>query len=295
MRYAIGIDLGGTKIEGAFVNEKGAILERLRVHTNAQKGKNHVISQLIYVVKSLKSLRKMPVVGVGVGAPGIVLSDGRIVGSPNVPINGVKLGAILSKNLDLRVVVENDSKCFALAESLFGAGKRVKNMIGLIYGTGIGCGIIINKTLYRGSHGAAGEVGHIVVNPLGPKCGCGLRGDYESYCGGKNIAVRYKQLGGKIKNAGVPQIYYSNEKAAKIVNTDSFTYLVLLCANLINSLDPEIIVLGGGQSNLPIYNQLNAEVRRHVIDLHKKNVRIVRNRLGDSSGVIGAAALVFKA
>ena len=169
-----------------------------------------------------------------------------------------------------------------------GAGKKTINIIGLIIGTGVGSGIIINKKLYTGQ-GYAGEIGHTIIDPSGLKCSCGNIGDVESWVSGPNIVKRYNLLGGKLKNPTPKEIFKSKEKAARITIDITLEKLAVALANLINTLDPDLIILGGGLSNQPIYKELNKRIKKYT--RNPQPCKIVKNKLGDAAGTLGAAFL----
>jgi len=291
MRYSIGIDIGGTKIDGILANEKGKILKRYRIKTQANKSKKEIINNIIKVIKKLKT-RKIE--GIGIGIAGVIDKRGKILFDPNIKnLEGINIIKELKKKLNHKFYITNDANCFALAESKFGAGKKAKNIVGVTFGTGIGNGIIINKKLYVGTHGGAGEFGHSIINPKGLRCKCGLRGDFESFCSGPAIVKRYYKAGGKIKNADPKNIFNSNDKIAKKVMKETYEYLGMGLANIVNALDPDLIVLGGSVSNLNFYKEVNKAVRKYANKGVAKKVKIVKHKLMDS-GALGAAAFVFQ-
>ncbi len=291
MKYAIGIDLGGTKIEGVLIDEKGRIKKKVRVPTEANKSKKKIIGNIATVVKAL--LRK-GVVGVGIGTPGFVVK-GKLTLIKNVPkLMGVNLAKEVSKATKIKnVVVANDANCFALAENKFGAGKKTKNMLGVIIGTGFGMGIIIDGKIYAGSKGGAGEIGHMTKSPTGPYCTCGKRGHLEAFASGPAIVKRYDKIGGAITDPDPAKIFKSKEIKAKKIVDNTLDIISITFANLISSFDPQMIVVGGGVSNINFYSEIRKRVKKYVFDDLYTGVRIVKNKLGDSSGVLGAAALVL--
>ncbi|MFH0979161.1 MAG: ROK family protein [Candidatus Woesearchaeota archaeon] len=303
MKYAIGIDMGGTKIEGAIIDANGKFITSRRTATEPQKGKKQVISNLVSVIRDLKDEAKLQgtqVDGVGVSLPGLIDDTGLIIwgGGTLTCLNGLHLSKELEKAAGLKADAMNDAKCFALAEATFGAARKKKISIGVIWGTGIGGGIIINRRVYSGAIGGAGEFGHMVIDPTitkGVVCGCGQRGCLEMLASGKNITRRYFQLGGKIRNAGVKEIYASKEKAAKQAINDAIHYLGIGLSTLVMVLNPEIIVLGGGVSKLPdpVYKRLERETKKYALPMLTRNLKIVRHEISDSAGMLGAAALVF--
>ena len=282
--HSIGIDLGGSKIAAVLMNEQGKVLKEKRIAT--PQSKKAIINSLRSLIESLKTSQTK---GVGMGCPGFVKPDGQLAMIHNVPsLMNVNLKKELRLNMPL--VVANDAKCFALAEHTYGAGKGAENMLGIVWGTGIGAGIIVNNHILMGAQGAAGEIGHTIIDPGAKnRCTCGRYGDWESLCAGPQLLKQYKLLGGKFTDTAV--ILKSTEEAAKIVKKTALEYMSIGIANLIMVFNPEKVVLGGGLSNLDVYPELNRLVRKRVgNDFY---CVIVKNKLGDSAGKIGAASLVF--
>ncbi len=184
--------------------------------------------------------------------------------------------------------------CFTLAESHFGAGKKYSRVGGIIWGTGIGAGIIDKKNRNRVSV----EIGHLVVRPdtkSEPKDACGSRGCLENFASGKNIVRRYYSRAGKIKNAGIQEIYRSKEKAAKEVLEDAYRCLGIVIAALIAAMEPDIVVVGGGVSNLP--EPVHDKIRKYArgcLPQNLKRVKIIKSKLGEYSGALGASMLFSK-
>ena len=309
--YVIGLDIGGTKIEGVLVKATSvsllpSVLKKIRVPTEATAGRDRVLCNVTGVILSLYSYGKENVSGfrlggIGIGTAGF-LKKGRLEMVPNIPsLKGVKLKVLLLQQLQRWKVkaplyIENDSICFALAELMFGAAKGFKNAIGIIVGTGIGGGLILDGKLYKGRDGGAGHIGHTTVDPSGPRCGCGQYGHFESWCSGKHIAQRYTAAGGKIQNPDPKKIFHSKEAIAEKIMGETYEKFGMALANLINIFNPEIIVLGGGVSNLPaeFYKKITAAAKKYAYPAFSDGIKIVRNRLGDDAGVFGAAALALK-
>ena len=294
MKYAIGIDLGGTKIDGILMDEKGKVLKNYRMPTQAHRPLKIVINNIITVVKHLKDKDKS-INGIGMGTPGFVMPNGKLTSIQNIPcLKNQNLKIVLEKKLKTKIYLENDANCFALAEHKFGAGKGTQNMIGMIIGTGIGGGLILNGKLYTGSTGSAGEIGHQIVNPNGPAYSKILKGDLESWCAGPNIIKRYKKAGGRQEFNSPAQVFESKEKVAKQIMEETYKYLGIGIGNLVNILNPELFVLGGGVSNISFYKQINSAAKQYTNPAMRKHIKVVKNKLGDSAGKIGAAALVFQ-
>ena len=189
MTTSIGIDIGGTNIHGILISSDGRVIKRHRNKTQADKPTKRIISNII---NTIDALVENNVVGIGLSIAGVVDKQGKFLFSPNIPsFKGLNIKNDLKKRFKIKVCQENDANCFAIAEHTYGAGKNRKSMVGLIVGTGIGGGIILEHKLYKGLHGFAGEFGHSIIDPSGPKCSCGLNGDFESLFSGHNIVKRY--------------------------------------------------------------------------------------------------------
>ncbi len=288
---ALALDIGGTKIEGVIVNSKYKVLERCRVPTLAHESKKVVLNQILEVVEKMMTPE---IEGVGFSIAGFLDDKGTWLNSPNIPdVNGMKLRKYLEKRIDVPIAIENDADCFALAEHRFGAGKGTTNMLGVIWGTGIGCGIIINNKLYQGSRGGAGEIGQMVIDSKKPGVHNYAFGDFEGWCSGPHIVARYKKAGGKLKNATADSIHYSREAVAKKQTAITLEKMGTGLANLCAIFNPDAIVLGGGVSNVTFYPEIRKAVKQYGRPHLVKNVKILKNKLGDSSGVLGAASLIL--
>lgn len=232
--------------------------------------------------------------GIGISIPDVITKEGSIAGTSKIgALGNFALGKYLTTKFKCKVKVANDADCFALGEQKVGAGKCHQNVIGIIWGTGIGAGIILDGNIFSGTTGSAGEFGHNIVDPQGPKERIGLRGTVEAFAAGPNIVRNYIAAGGRMKDPDPRKIFDSKEPKARKIMKLSLDRLAIGIASLMNILNPEIIVIGGGLSNLPAYRQLNSLTKKYTIDGLRKNVKIVKNKLGDSAGVYGAAALVF--
>ncbi|MFH1182330.1 MAG: ROK family protein [Candidatus Woesearchaeota archaeon] len=281
----VGLDVGGTKIEGVIFDKNLRILKRLRRPTRSGKTP---LENIISVAKYLLAGKKYPL---GVSMAGY---EGNF-GMPNIrELVGIDIAKVLSKRLGVPVAIENDAHCFALGECVIGAGIGTKNMVGVILGTGVGGGAVVDGLLIKGKDHAAAHFGHMIIDPSGPMCNCGQKGDFESWCSGPHIVKRYVAAGGKIKNPDPKKIFSSKEKVAKKIVEETYEKLAIGFANIINLYNPEIIVVGGGLSNLPIYEKLNKLVKKYCTLGLERNVQIVKNKLGDSAGVYGAALIALK-
>jgi len=283
MNYAIGIDLGGTKISGVLVDEKGKILKKYNRATEAEKKRKDIINNILEVINNLKV---KGVKGVGIGIPGFADQKGRITFMPNIKrLENINLKGELEKITGLAVKLDNDANCFALAEQRLGAAKGCRNVVGVIIGTGVGSGIIINGEIYGGAIGGAGEIGHTKL----------IIGDeirsIENLISGTELLRRYNSLSSKdlqsLKEVDRKDPYFRS------IYNDFVLHTGIFFTNIINTFNPECIVVGGGVSNLDFYKEARKVVDKHAVPALAKCCRIVKNRLGDDSGVIGAALLVM--
>ncbi len=293
MKYAIGLDIGGTKIEGCVVNEKGKIIDKHRIPTEPKKGSKKVTENIFKVIYELKSRnRKLNIMGIGAGIPGFTDSKGVIVFCPNAPLKGVNLASKIKNRFKIPAHIDNDANCFAFAEHMFGAGKGSSVMMGLIVGTGVGGGIIVDGHPLTGYQGGAGEIGHIIFDHNAKQALPG-KNDFEALCAGPGLTKRYKKAGGKIKDPDPKKIFASKDQIAKKIVNEEYRYLGILLAGFVNTLNPDRIVLGGGVSNVLSGKKIEQEIKKFAIPFSAGKVKVKRHRIGDSAGVLGAAALVF--
>jgi len=289
-KFNIGIDLGGTKIESVVLDTDSNILFRQRILTESQKGHAHVLNQILDIyLQALNSIKGKDH-SLGIGTPGsISKSTGLLRNSTISCQNGLPLQELIEKKLNHSFVIENDANCFALAEAKIGAGKNTSLVFGVIMGTGCGGGFIHNGELRTGPQRLAGEWGHSVINPNGPKCFCGKNGCVSNYISGTGLeAMIYDNL--KIKISAekfLKQKIYTNDEQ-NILN-EFYQYYGLALANIINTIDPDIIILGGGLSNHQGLYTLGQDMVYKNIFCEDPNTIILKNKLGDSAGVIGAA------
>jgi fructokinase len=289
-RTTIGIDLGGTKIEGVVLGPDLVPRHRRRVATERERGYEHVLSRVVEVVEALRP--HAPEGPIGIGTPGSLSSrDGRVKNSNTTCLNGRPLRDDLESRVGT-VRIENDANCFALAEALGGAGQGHRLVFGVILGTGVGGGIVHDGRLWSGPQHLAGEWGHHVVDPAGPFCYCGHRGCVETYLSGPALEAAYHHGGGPVCSAEeIAARAAAGEALAEAVLETYLERFGRALANVIDILDPDVVVLGGGLSNLtPLYDRGRAAVERCVFN-DELATPIVPNRLGDSAGVVGAALL----
>ncbi len=289
----IGIDLGGTKTEGIVIDAAGHILHRLRRPTPQSAGYTAILDNVRALVLELEQVagHACPV---GIGTPGALSTrSGALKNSNTVCLNGQPLHTDLEKLLDRPVRLANDANCFALSEALDGAAAGLPVVFGVILGTGVGGGIVVNGQLIEGRQHIAGEWGHNLLEADGPECYCGRRGCVETLISGPGLTRDYAGHAGGA-SIDVQQILTraaAGEAAAEAALQRFFARFGRALAVVINILDPHAIVLGGGLSNLQrLYTEGVAQVQRHVFNDELRTL-ILPNRHGDSSGVRGAAQL----
>lgn len=315
-RAAIGVDIGGTNVKLGLVDEKGKVLLRGAFLTKKAPSKKALLAELVGQIQVLRieaRRRRLRLAGVGIGAPGPIDVDrGFVYFFPNIPgWQNTPLKMILTKKLKMPVFVDNDANAMAWGEFCFGAGKGAKNIIVLTLGTGIGGGIIFGGKLFHGPHYSAAEIGHMVIDPKGPLCGCGNRGCIETFVGNgyfvKDIRERLKAGGTSILDRWVtrerreltPKLVQEAAKQGDKLSQGQWKkaggYLGTALAGLVNLLDPERIILGGGmaQAGSPIFEPVRAAIKKKAFPIASRFVKVVPAVLGNDAGLVGAAALVF--
>ena len=286
----IGIDMGGTKIEGVLLDEKNVIINRMRLNTQKQKGYNFILNSITSVIQELSSISKEKS-KIGIGVNGTFMKEtGVITHTSTDCLIGKSLKNDLELKLEQEIIIENDANCFAMAEATLGSGKDYNCVFGVIMGTGIGAGIVIDKKLFTGKSGLAGEWGHHSIVPDGKKCYCGNVGCVDTFISGPSLENRWYELTNEHTSLKTIVNDSSNIhfKQWKYEFLDKFS---IGLSNVINIIDPDVIVIGGGLSNIPfLYDEGKKEVHKKIVG-HNADTPIILNQLGDSSGVIGAALL----
>lgn len=295
-----GLDLGGTKIEGVILRsvQQPEVLFRDRVPTEAKKGYGHVMQQVRKLVENMEKKAGYKPRKIGMGTPGVHTPKLGVMKNCNITaLNGKPLQADLERLLGIRLEIANDANCFALAETRLGAVKEkfpeAKVVFGVIMGTGIGGGIVVNDQIIHGFHGMGGEWGHNYLNgAAGDKCFCGKTGDNESVISGPALERYYLGLtGNPLSLKQIALRADTDPDAGKTMSrlTENFG---LALSVVVNILDPDVIVIGGGVSNIDrIYTEGAAAVSKHVFN-HSFEAPIIKPALGDSAGVFGAAFLI---
>ena len=300
--YVIGVDVGGTKIKLGIVHPRGQVIARTSFATKLfASSKTKFIAALareIGTIITQAGLTKKDVAGVGIGLPGLVdHTKGIVRFLPNIPgWRNVRLKAILQRTLKLPVFIDNDAKLITLAEWKFGAGKGVSNMVCLTLGTGIGSGLILDNRLYRGTGNAAGELGHVPLNEQGPACNCGGYGCFEAYIGNRRLTARANAVMGRkgMTLEGMFQLAKAGNAKALRFWKETAGHLGNGLVMVVNLLNPRLIVIGGGVSNNDrfLFKTARAVIARRAMSTKSAMVKIVRARLGDDAGIIGAQVLV---
>ena len=292
-KYRIGIDLGGTKIEGIVLDAQGKELFRKRVETRQEKGYAHILSRIKGLHDELAAGIRGAAHTFGIGTPGAISPrTGLLKNSNTVCMNGQPVKADLERILGRKIEIQNDANCFAMAEALHGAGRGKKLVFGVIMGTGCGGGIVHQGEVITGPQAIAGEWGHMSIAPDGPLCYCGQRGCVETFISGGGSEARYaEQFGVRRSFKEIVRDYHAGDAKAVEFMKIFFRNFGRSLANLIDVLDPDVVVLGGGVSNFDaLYTEGVAEVAKQVFS-DSLETPIVKHELGDSAGVIGAALI----
>lgn len=292
-----GIDLGGTKIEIALCDpaRPAEALVRRRCDTGARLGYGHIISQIALLVSEAEKIsgQSRPP-RIGIGTPGAVDPEtGQLKNSNTTCLNGRPLRDDLESSLGTEVAMANDANCFTLAEALWGAGRGEKVVLGLILGTGVGGGICIDGKVLNGLHGIAGEWGHNPIPGEDRLCYCGRRGCVETVIAGPSLERFYRESGGEdLRLPAIHQRAAGGEDLAIQTLARLREKFGQAIAAVINILDPDAIVVGGGVGNLPVFYEepVREAIRPHLFNSGLKT-KIQRPILGDSAGVFGAALL----
>ncbi len=312
-KYCIGVDLGGTNITIALVDLKGKIKDKIKISTQADRDASFVIKTIIENIKALvRNISCSQIIGAGIGAAGqIDHVKGVIQFSPNLHWRNIAIVKELKKECKVPVLIDNDANVACYGEYLFGAGKGANSIICVTLGTGVGGGIIINGKIYRGAGGGAGEIGHITVESKGRKCNCGNHGCMEAYVGAPHIRERCieklkagrKSIVTKIVEGSLSKItpkvleeaaFYKDALALELWQ-ETGMYLGVGVASLINVFNPDKIIIGGGVANAGklILDPMMKTIQERALAVSLHDVKIVRAKLGEEAGVIGAAMLAL--
>jgi len=309
----IGIDLGGTNIAAGLVTEEGKILDKVSIPTNADRGVDAVIGGILRscdLLAEKTGFSKADLKAIGIGVPGMMnVETGEVIFCPNLPIEHVNITNELREKWKVPVHINNDANCAALGEAYAGGAKDTANAVFITLGTGVGGGIIIDKKIYSGFNGAAGEVGHIVIQLDGRQCGCGRKGCWEAYASATGLikttrdymkehpeTIMWELADGSLEKVGGRTAFDAMRRgdAGGIAVTD--LYIKQLAAgiiDMINIFQPEVLCIGGGISNEGDYLmkplQKLVEEARYTRDVPQTVIK--RAELGNDAGIVGAAML----
>jgi fructokinase len=294
--HRLGIALGGTKIEGVLLNPAGSILYRNRIPTPRHPDAVKEYADILDAVTDLIEQAGAPgppssACTVGVGIPGAIDAETGLVQNANTTsLIGKPLQSDLETRLKRPVGMENDANCFTIAEALQGAGQGYGLVFGIIMGTGCGGGLCIDGKLHRGRHLIAGEWGHFSVDPWGTRCYCGNTGCVETKISGGGVEKNYlRKYGRPLTMHQITQGYREGDPDCAVIFDEFLEDYGRCLGGLISLLDPDAVILGGGLSNLEeLYTLGLLRIRRYAFHRHI-TTPILKNRLGDSAGVFGAA------
>jgi glucokinase len=312
-KYAIGVDLGGTSIKLGIVTNTGRIIKKITIRTEAEKGSKKVIENIISGINELTEKSKYKISGIGIGCPGVVTpGKGIVENPPNLPgWDRVNIGKIISHEFKKTVLVDNDANAAAIGELTFGSGKKYNSFIMITLGTGVGGGIVINKKIYHGDFGAAGEIGHISIDYNGPKCNCGSYGCIEAYAGNLYLRERvrtqlikhpeskiWKLINNdlsKVSPRNIQDAAEQGDEFAKSVIDELGMHLGSAFASLCNVLDISVFIIGGGIAGFgkPLFDSIRKTIARRVMAPIRPRVRVLPAKLKNDAGIKGASALVF--
>ena len=311
----VGVDMGGTKILSAVIDAEGNILGTAKVPTKADASTSVVIDRIADSIQQAigkSGVNAASIEAVGIGAPGPLDPEtGVVIFAPNLGWRDVPLKAELEARVGIPTFVDNDVNVGTLGEHAFGAGKGVQNIVGIFVGTGIGGGIILQGELFHGASKTAGEIGHIIVKADGPRCGCGVRGCLEALASRtamtKQLRKAIKKKGKKsviskltdgdlsaIRSGVLAKAIRANDKLTLKVFKKATKYLGVGIGSIVNFLNPEMIILGGGVVEAlddTFLDNIRAAAKKYALPNTLDGVQIVRAKLGDNSGILGAAAL----
>ena len=302
------VDLGGTHLRVALVDDTGRILQQLKQETPKGDSANCIIGALARAAEAWHAL-KPKVIATSIMVPGAVDSDKAVVlQAPNLPsLIDFPLKAELERQLGWPVYLENDANAAAVGEMWLGAARGCRDVVSVTLGTGVGGGVILDGKLWRGSHGSAGEIGHTTVDPFGGlKCKCGNTGCLELYASATAIVRMTKEKlssfpQSELKTGGLTaeKVYEAGrngDELARMVFQRFGTYLGIGLANLINFIDPEIIVIAGGAVNgWDLFAaEMYREVEERAFSATAQQVRIAKAECGDNAGLLGAARLALQ-
>lgn len=316
--WTVGVDFGGTNIKVGVVTSRGAVAAKVVLPTREHATPSRFVEGLACAIEQLAAtlqLRRVGLQGLGVGAPGLIDGQRGIIhrlvnvpgGWPRVPLR-----QLLERRFGCPCAVDNDVNVIALGEWTFGAGRGTRHSVYLTLGTGVGGGLVIDGKLVRGASGSAGEIGHITIQPDGPRCACGNRGCLEALVGTAAILRRARQMirthkGGALATFAnredghlspelISRAARAGDRSAREIWQEVGSYVGLGLSKAMNLLNPERIVIGGGVAKAwPWFApSLTKTIRTHALEVPARACRVVQATLGDQAGIVGGAVLVWE-
>lgn len=301
-KITIGVDVGGTNVKLGLVDAQGRVFSRSRLVTKSYSSQPIALitamADEIHRLLQAAGLKSSCVSGIGIGLPGLIDPfSGQVIFLPNIPKwKNIPLRRILEKKTGLAVFLDNDVNVITLGEWRFGAGTGSKHMMGMTLGTGVGAGLILNGSLYRGPGFAAGELGHMPINLTGPKCTCPSYACLESYVGNQRLIKRaVKQFRRRdITLEEISDLAKQQDRTALAFWQELGQHVGSALVGVVNLLNPEKIVIGGGisKSSRFFFPEIRRQIKQRAMPVQAKMVRVVKARLGDDTGLIGASVLV---
>ena len=298
-KLRFGVDLGGTKIEGVVLDQLGSVLHRQRIPTEREGGYEHILFRIAQLIEILEKEVGHKAAEVGIGTPGAIdPPTGLLKNANTVALNGKPLQKDLTQQLDRPVIVANDANCFAVAEARLGVVTQelpqAQTVFGVILGTGTGGGLVVNGKVWGGAQGIGGEWGHMFLDHSAGHCYCGRVGCVEAIIAGPSLERYYLASSGEKRSMReiVPRYRSGQDAAATKTMERLFHFFAKGIANVMNVLDPDAVVLGGGLGQIDeLYTEAVRRVPQHLFN-PRLDTPFLRPALGDSAGVFGAALLV---
>ncbi|MCK8114935.1 ROK family protein [Anaerosoma tenue] len=310
--YAVGVDVGGTRVAAGLVERKGRIVKEVRTLTPRDAGPFAIVDAIIELIEDVSSgVHPSEIAGIGVGLPAqIDFLKQSVEFCTNLPLNGVDMRSLIMSRVRHSVTIDNDSNCAGIGESRFGAGKKARDFVMITLGTGVGGSLFFNGEPYRGSRGLAAEIGHMVVDLDGPPCPCGGTGHLESFVGRPALAARGREAarafrahtlreaaGGdaeQITAEHVIEAALAGDEDARTILLEAGEVLGRALVGVVNLLNPRLVIVGGGVGeSCGFLVERAAEMIDAEALAGRRDVRVVQAELGNDAGMLGAAALAF--
>lgn len=310
--YAVGVDVGGTRVAAGLVERKGRIVKEVRTLTPKDAGPFAIVDAIIELIEDVSSgVHPSEIAGIGVGLPAqIDFLKQSVEFCTNLPLNGVDMRSLIMSRVRHSVTIDNDSNCAGIGESRFGAGKNVRDFVMITLGTGVGGSLFFNGEPYRGSRGLGAEIGHMVVDLDGPPCPCGGAGHLESFVGRPALAARGREAarafrahalreaaGGdaeQITAEHVIEAALAGDEDARTILLEAGEVLGRALVGVVNLLNPRLVIVGGGVGeSCGFLVERAAEMIDAEALAGRRDVRVVQAELGNDAGMLGAAALAF--